>query len=653
MEGVLAAITIEGLWPTTPSGLPAKGAVGQAVGASLVAYVEGHEVLTGELRWRALGSPTWQVEPLVREEHDCWSSAFVPKEVGMHEFAPVLWRDRWAGWLAGATAKLGAAQDISVELEDGARLIDERLRAKAPRGRTKRTRDDALSGMVGVVDALRDVNAEQAVRLAAAARADVALAMAGPLRQSDAASGPRTQIWIDRPIAAAAAWYELFPRSEGGLRAAAERLPAIAALGFDVVYLPPISPIGHTHRKGRGGTLTPAPDDPGSPWAIGADGGGHTAIHADLGTLDDFAHLVRRAEELDLEIALDIAFQCSPDHPWVAQHPEWFTTRSDGSIAYAENPPKKYQDIHPINFWPAEDRDRAALWAACIEVFETWIARGVFIFRVDNPHTKPIAFWEHAISQIRARHPEVVFLSEAFTRPPVMAKLAEVGFSQSYTYFTWRTTKWELETYLDEVSNGPRSAYLRPSFWPTTPDILSGPLRDGPLSAFALRIVLAATMVPSYGIYSGYELGENQPASPDNEEYADSEKYRIVRRDWSQPAPLDGLLRSLNRTRRAHAALVRLGGAVIHGTDSDHLIAYSRRSADGADCVLTVVNLDPYEEASGSLHLDLGALGLTDGEQFDAHDELSGETFTWHDANPWVRLHPAERVAHVLWIRRL
>jgi starch synthase (maltosyl-transferring) len=409
-----------------------------------------------------------------------------------------------------------------------------------------------------------------------------------------------------------------------------ERLPALADMGFDVVYLPPIHPIGSSHRKGRNNALISGPDDPGSPWAIGSALGGHTAIDPGLGVIADFDRLVAAARDHGMEVALDYALQCSPDHPWVREHPEWF---------------------YPINFWPDAESDRDALWSACRDILSYWIGHGVRIFRVDNPHTKPIAFWEWLIPAVQEEHPDVVFLAEAFTRPKVMAKLAEVGFSQSYTYFTWRTEQHGPEglwAYLEELAHGPLADVMRPNFWPNTPDILSGPLRDGPPAAFALRVVLAATLSPSYGIYSGYELYENQPASPTNEEYLDSEKYELRSRHFDHPGTLAPLLGSLNRIRRAHPALQRLRSLRFWDTDNPSIIAYSKTSDDGLDRVLVVVTLDPLRAQDSWVRLDLDELGLPADRPYRVRDELSGEIYVWSGPTAFVRLEPWRRVAHIL-----
>jgi starch synthase (maltosyl-transferring) len=466
----------------------------------------------------------------------------------------------------------------------------------------------------------------------------------------DLTTSDPVRLWVDREKALFSSWYELFPRSFGGFKGVIQRVPELAALGFDVLYLPPIHPIGHTFRKGPNNTLEAGPDDPGSPWAIGSEEGGHTAIHPELGSEEDFLALVNEAKANGMEIALDYALQCSPDHPWVREHPEWFHHRPDGTIACAENPPKIYQDIYPLNFWPEKEADRQAMWDACKAVLEHWISFGVRIFRVDNPHTKPVAFWDWVIEQIQLEHPDVLFLAEAFTRPHVMARLAEAGFSQSYTYFTWRTEQHGEEglwAYMEELAHGPKADYMRPNFWPNTPDILSGPLRNGPPSAFALRLVLAATLSPSYGIYSGYELFENEPASETNEEYLHSEKYEIKYRDFDQPNTLNPLLLAVNRIRRYHPALQRLRSVRFWPTTNPQVVAYSKESDDGSDRVLTVVNLDPWSAQEATIHLDLTKLRLPAYSPYLVYDELSRDTFTWLGADPFVRLDPTYRVAHI------
>jgi starch synthase (maltosyl-transferring) len=421
-------------------------------------------------------------------------------------------------------------------------------------------------------------------------------------------------------------------------------------MGFDIVYLPPIHPIGRSHRKGRNNSVLAAPDDVGSPWAIGAVEGGHTAVHPDLGTLDDFALFLAAAEREGLEVALDYALQCSPDHPWVREHPEWFSHRSDGSIRYAENPPKRYQDIYPLDFGTV---DRVGLWRALRDVMLFWIERGVRVFRVDNPHTKPFAFWEWLIGEVRRGHPDVVLLAEAFTRPAVMQRLAKLGFSQSYTYFTWRTTKAELGTYLAELSQTERVDWFRPNFWVNTPDILHAYLQNGGPAAFRVRATLAAITAPSWGMYSGYELAENTALTEGSEEYLDSEKYQLRPRDWDRPDSLAPFVTRLNQIRRRHREAISLLPTLrLQEVRNDSLLAVSRVSQAGDDALLLVVNLDPNHPQEGTVWLDLAALGMPAGAPFEAHDELTGTTYVWRGPENYVRLDPAQQPAHVLHLRR-
>ncbi|HEY5049519.1 MAG TPA: alpha-1,4-glucan--maltose-1-phosphate maltosyltransferase, partial [Acidothermaceae bacterium] len=467
---------------------------------------------------------------------------------------------------------------------------------------------------------------------------------------------PSYPLWVDRERALFGSWYEFFPRSEGAtlnpprsgtFATAAKRLPAIAAMGFDVVYIPPVHPIGTTFRKGPNNTLTPGPGDPGVPWAIGSSEGGHDTIHPDLGTMEDFDAFVAAAANSGLEVALDLALQCSPDHPWVTQHPEWFTTRADGSIAYAENPPKKYQDIYPLNF----DNDYEGLYAEIVRVVRLWMSHGIRIFRVDNPHTKPVRFWEELLADIRSTDPDVLFLAEAFTRPAMMRGLAKVGFHQSYTYFTWRNTRPELELYLDELSHE-TSDVLRPNFFVNTQDILHAFLQQGGPPAFKIRAVLAATGSPTWGVYSGYELFENTPLRPGSEEYLDSEKYQYRPRDYAAAEAagrsLAGYITTLNRIRREHVALQRLRNLHLHGADNAQIITYSRQvvTDDATDTILVVVNLNPFNVSEATLALDMPALGVDWGAQLEVIDQLSGARYTFGQYN-YVRLDPHVEPAHI------
>jgi starch synthase (maltosyl-transferring) len=642
---VLGRITIDAVRPATPSGeFPAKAVVDEQFTVSADIFRDGHDLLRARVRWRCVGKGKWHTAPMREVGNDRWEGSVTPAAVGRHDVVIEAWRDRFATWRHDVEIKAAAGDDVEIELEEGARILEGL--AAGVGARQRRRVLDAVAG-------LRRTSCSLHVRLNAGLDDRVAGLVAGV---PDADLTERhLPLWVDRPRALFGAWYELFPRSEGGFAGAMKRLGAVADMGFDVVYLPPIHPIGVTERKGPGNTLGAGPDDPGSPWAIGSREGGHTAIAPELGTLDDFRAFCAEAADLGLEVALDYALQCSPDHPWVHDHPEWFWRRPDGSVRYAENPPKKYQDIYPINFWPERESDRKALWAACRDVLRYWIDHGIRIFRVDNPHTKPMAFWAWLIERIQRDHPDVIFLSEAFTRPKVMAKLAEVGFTQSYTYFTWRNEAWELRDYVNELAYGPGADYMRPSFWTNTPDILSGPLRHGPPAAFRLRFVLAATLVPSYGMYSGYELYENEPASDANEEYLHSEKYEIRRRDWGRDDSLAPFIARVNDIRRRHAAFRWLKNVRFHGTSNDRFLVWSKgRLDDGSvgDLVLVVVNLDPHHAHETTLDLDLGAMGLAWQGPYSATDELTGDTYAWDGPRPYVRLDPWQgQVAHILSLR--
>jgi starch synthase (maltosyl-transferring) len=646
LEAVTGRLVIDDIRPRTPdAGFPAKAVVAEAVVVRAVIFREGHDVLAARVQLFAEGNTEPEdVASLQLGVSDEWTATVTPRRLGRHQMVVQAWTDQYATWAARVEAKLEAGQDLGVEYADGAAVLD----------RAAGSGKSANPAVRAAITALEDTSLEPGARVAPALTAAVAAALAGPAGARDLTTAAPKPLWVDRERGLVGAWYELFPRSHGGFKGTEQRIPQVAAMGYDVVYLPPIHPIGRSYRKGRNNTLVAGPDDPGSPWAIGSPDGGHTAIHPDLGTIEDFLHLVKLTAEHGMEIALDYALQCSPDHPWVTEHPEWFHHRADGSIAYAENPPKKYQDIYPINFWPERDSDRIALWRACKEILDYWIGKGVRIFRVDNPHTKPIAFWEWVIPAVQSEHPDVLFLAEAFTRPRVMEKLAAVGFSQSYTYFTWRTERAGPEglwAYMETLTAGPAADYFRPNFWPNTPDILAGPLRNGPPAAFALRLVLAATLSPSYGVYSGYELYENQPASPANEEYFESEKYEIKDRIFDRPGTLAPLMTALNDIRRRHPALQRLRNLTLVPADNPQIFAFAKHSDDGADVVLVVVSLDPFNIQESLIHLDLDLLGLPVDRPYFVEDELSGERYLWSGATAYVRLEPWARVAHILDLR--
>jgi starch synthase (maltosyl-transferring) len=647
---MVGRILIEAIRPVVDCGQwPARAVVGQRLGIEATVFTDGHDPLGARVRLTGPDGARREVPMAeVGEGLDRWRGEAVLDEQGMWEFVVEAWTDAYAAWRDKAITKLDAAQDIGLELEEGARLLEAAARRVPPAPGSGRT--PAREALLLAVKGLRG-DGTQAERLAAAVTDEVLeLLAAEPLRRHVTRSR-RNRVWVDRGRALFGAWYEFFPRSEGAtattggtFRTAAERLPAIAEMGFDVVYLPPIHPIGRTYRKGRNNALEPGPDDPGSPWAIGSEEGGHDAVHPDLGTLDDFRAFVAQAAELGIEVALDYALQCSPDHPWVKEHPEWFTTRPDGSIAYAENPPKKYQDIYPLNF---DSADAHGLWQACREVLEHWIGQGVRIFRVDNPHTKPVRFWEWLIATVKRDHPDVLFLSEAFTRPPMMRALAKVGFSQSYTYFTWRNTKQELEDYLQELAHGQAADYLRPNLFVNTPDILHAFLQEGGPPAFKIRAVLASMASPSWGVYSGYELFERAPARPASEEYLDSEKFAYRPRDWDQPS-LAPYLATLNRVRHEHPALRRLDNLRFHLVDDDHVLAFSKREGD--DAVLVVVSVDPHRVREANVHLWLPALGLGWEDAYTVTDQITGTSYDWQGATNFVRLDPEAEPAHVFTI---
>jgi starch synthase (maltosyl-transferring) len=562
------------------------------------------------------------------------------------------WGDPVAHWRHDAGIKIPRGQDVELMLAEGAKLFDRAARSPS---RPLKQR----SALAAAAARLGDRRLAPWDRFAAADDEEIiAILQEAPLRELLTRSAAYPLV-VHRTRALYGAWYEFFPRSEGvqvdpmgrreprggTLRTAMCRLEAIARMGFDVVYLPPIHPIGTTARKGRNNALHAGPGDPGSPWAIGSPDGGHDAIHPDLGTFADFDAFVARTRELGMEVALDLALQTSPDHPWVKAHPEWFTERADGSIAYAENPPKNYQDIYPLNF----DRDPGGLYAEVLRIVRLWMSHGVRVFRVDNPHTKPLTFWERLLAEVDRTDPDVIFLAEAFTRPAMMHTLAEIGFHQSYTYFTWRNTAAELIEYLRELS-GPTAAYMRPNFFVNTPDILTEYLQHGGPPAFRVRAALAALLSPTWGVYSGYELCENSPLRPGSEEYLDSEKYAFRPRDWAAaehgPAGIAPFITRLNVIRRSHPALHWLRNLRFHYVDQPGLICFSKRSSRDADTVLAVVNLDPHQPREATVWLDMPALGVDYRSQFVVTDELTGESYRWGQAN-YVRLDPATAPAHI------
>ena len=651
------------LGSTVTGEFPARGVVGERIPVSAVVFREGHDAIGANVVVRdAAGKKV----SAVRMEPGAPGTDRMHAEIALEtpgpaSFSVEAWSDPFATWHHAVTVKIEAgqgSQDLANDFETGARLFDQVGKALP---RTERAR--ALSAATS----LRDTTLDVAHRVAPALDPYLQqLVHDFPVREYVVTS-PRYPLFIDRPRALYGSWYEFFPRSigaelahdpaapakparHGTFQDATEHLDYVASLGFDVVYVPPIHPIGEVNRKGPNNTLVAASWDVGSPWAIGSAEGGHDAIHPQLGTMADFQAFIARARELDMEIAIDLALQCAPDHPWVTSHPEWFTTKPDGTIAYAENPPKKYQDIYPLNF----DNDPEGLYAECLRIVRLWMDVGIRIFRVDNPHTKPVNFWHWLIGEVRRTDPDVLFLAEAFTRPAMMHELAKVGFHQSYTYFTWRTEKEEFEDYIDDLAG--TAHYMRPNFFVNTPDILHESLQTGGPAGFAIRAVLAATTSPTWGVYSGFELYEHLPVKPGSEEYLDSEKYQLRPRDFAS-AIADGrslvpLITRLNEIRREHPALQQLRDVTFHEVDSPDISVFSKRDATTGDTIIVAVTFNPHEWREATVHLDLEALGMTTFSAdagFGVHDLLSGEQYRWAERN-YVRLDPLTRAAHIFHV---
>jgi starch synthase (maltosyl-transferring) len=636
---------------------PAKAVARETFEVSATVFREGHEVPGAGV---VLRGPDGQRQPLARMREilpgmDRYAAEVTPDAEGRWRFHVEAWGDPIGHWRHDAGIKVPRGQDVELMLAEGAILFDRAARSPL-RPIAHR------SALAAVAARLGDPGIAPWDRLAAADDEEIAAILdAAPLRELLTRSAAYPLV-VHRTRALYGAWYEFFPRSEGvqadpmgrreprggTLRTAMCRLEPIAAMGFDVVYLPPIHPIGTTARKGRNNALHAGPGDPGSPWAIGSPDGGHDAIHPELGTFTDFDAFVARTRDLGMEVALDLALQTSPDHPWVTRHPDWFTERADGSIAYAENPPKKYQDIYPLNF----DRDPAGLYDEVLRIVRLWMSHGVRIFRVDNPHTKPLAFWERLLAEVDSTDPDVIFLAEAFTRPPMMHTLAKIGFHQSYTYFTWRNTVPDLTEYMRELS-GEAAAYMRPNFFTNTPDILNEYLQHGGPPAFRVRATLAALLSPTWGMYSGFELCENVPVRPGSEEYLDSEKYAYRPRDWAAadrgPTGIAPFIARLNLIRRSHPALHWLRNLRFHYVDQPGLMCFSKRSSRDGDTVLAVVNLDPYQPREATVWLDMSVLGVDHRSQFVVTDELTGESYRWGQVN-YVRLDPATTPAHIFTV---
>jgi starch synthase (maltosyl-transferring) len=622
---------------------PAKRTVGDTFRVSATMLKGGYESLRAELRYRRPGTTRWSSVPMTYEyDEDAWFGDFPLDAVGSWSYTVGAWTDVFGSWRTEIERKLAAGRDLSSELLEGVHLLREWAELADARER---------EGIEAYARAIESASQERAAAFALEPRLLELMSAADP-KADLVVHKPALELWVDRERARFGAWYELFPRSQspepgahGTLRDVERLLPRLRDLGFDVVYLPPIHPIGRTNRKGKNNALEAEPDDLGSPWAIGNDDGGHDAIEPKLGSIKDFDHLVAAAAEHGIDIALDFAIQCSPDHPYVREHPEWFRQRPDGSIKYAENPPKKYEDIVALDLWC---NDYPALWQELKRVVLHWVDHGVRVFRVDNPHTKPIAFWQWLIAEVRRDHPDVFFLAEAFTRPNMLHELARIGFSQSYSYFTWRNNRHEIEEYLTELSSPPGIDYLRPNFFANTPDILHEYLQHGGRPAFKIRLALAATLSPTYGIYSGFELCENIPVRAGSEEYLDSEKYEVRQRDWEAPGNINDFIATINRARRENPALHHLDNLVFHDPDNPNIIAYSKSTRDSANRVLVVVNLDPHAAHECTLLLNGDALAIGPSQTYTVTDLISGAAYQWNGLANYVRLDPTVEPVHLL-----
>jgi starch synthase (maltosyl-transferring) len=638
-------VVIESVSPEVDAGrFPSNRSLGERVAIEADVFADGHDALACVVRYRHQSRSAWTEERMTALGNDRWRAEFTAGELGRYVYTIQAWVDHFLTWRLQLAKRVAAGQDVAPELEVGTKLVEAAAaRAQGADSAALLTQAQAL------------VNAPLPGR-ERVSKELIELVDRYPDRSEQVTYPRELELLVDPVRARFSAWYELFPRSAGEpgshatFRDVERRLPYIASMGFDVLYIPPIHPIGRTNRKGANNSVKASPGEPGSPWAIGSDEGGHKAIHPELGTLDDFRHLLRAVEEHGLALALDIAFQCSPDHPYISEHPEWFRHRPDGSIQYAENPPKKYEDIVPFDF---ENDAWHELWSELLSIVRYWLDQGVRIFRVDNPHTKPFAFWEWLIGEVKRDHPDAIFLAEAFTRPKVMYRLAKAGFTQSYTYFAWRNTVWDLTQYFSELSQAPVNDFFRPNLWPNTPDILTEYLQHGGRPAFAARLVLAATLGASYGIYGpAFELCEARAKEPGSEEYLDSEKYQL--RSWpiDSPDSLKELITLVNEIRHENLALQSDRGLRFHTTENESLLAYTKSTADLADVVLTVVNLDPHHTQSGMVTLPLQALGLDGDKSYQAHELLSGARYMWNGPRNYVEINPHAAPAQIFRFRR-
>jgi len=637
-------VVIEHVRPEIDGGrFSIRRVVGETVVVSADIYADGHDLLSAELRYRHVGDLEWQTTPMTMVQNDQWRGEFVVHQLGRYEYSLESWVDHFKTWQRDLKKKDDAGQDLTVDLRVGGDLVEQAA---------KRAAGDDQKKLLSIVDELRRTPISDTAVPVALGPNLTRLMESHPDIRFATRFDKTLAVWVDRPKSLFSTWYERFPRSSsprpgrhGTFRDMERLLPEIARLGFDVLYLPPIHPIGKTHRKGKNNSPAAGPGEPGSPWAIGSEEGGHTAIHPELGTLQDFVHLIRKAGEHGIEIAMDIAFQCSPDHPYVKAHPQWFRWRPDGTVQYAENPPKIYEDIIPLNF---ETDDWKALWEELKNVMLFWVNQGIRIFRVDNPHTKPFGFWQWAIGEIRQEHPDVIFLAEAFTRPKVMYDLAKVGFAQSYTYFTWRNSKHEFIEYLTELTQSEVREYFKPNFWPNTPDILPEHLQFGGRPAFLMRLVLAATLSSNYGIYGpAFELCLNVPR-PGVEEYIDNEKYEIKHWDWDAPGNIKPVIARVNRIRHEHPALQTPWNLRFCDIENEQLLCYGKATTDRSDILLMAVNLDPFHTQSGWVKVPLAEWGIAPDQPFTVHDLLSDAKYIWQGEYNYIQLDPQKIPAHIL-----
>jgi starch synthase (maltosyl-transferring) len=640
-------IVIEGVKPEIDGGrFPIKRIIGDKVVVEADIFADGHDVLAATLLYRREGDPNWNEVSMEFLVNDRWRGSFMVAELGRYRYTITAWVDQFKSWREKLIKKVEASQDTSVDYSAGAQIIVEAIQ--------RATKRDATA-MQEWFKSLRSAKVSRVAKAKLALSKKVLVLMSKYAdRQFAMTYHVELEVVVDRAKARFSAWYEMFPRScsenrqHGTFKDCETRLHYISEMGFDVLYLPPIHPVGHTNRKGKNNAPKAKPDAPGTPWAIGSEEGGHKAVHPQLGTLEDFHQLVDKARDYGIEIALDLAFQCSPDHPYVKEHPEWFRWRPDGTVQYAENPPKKYQDIYPLEF---ETENWEELWEELKSIILFWIEQGVRIFRVDNPHTKPFAFWEWLIDGIKKEYPDVLFLAEAFTRPKVMYRLAKLGFTQSYTYFTWRNTKWELAQYFTELTQTEVREYFRPNLWPNTPDILTDYLRDGGRPAFMVRLVLAATLGANYGIYGpAFELCEDRRRDKESEEYLDSEKYEIKNWSIASPNSLKDFIGRVNHIRRENPALQSDSSLHFHSVDNDQLICYSKRTEDLSNVILVVVNLDYRYKQSGWVELSLEELGLDFDKPYKVHDLLADATYRWQGSRNYVELDPQKIPAHIFRI---